>query len=642
MAHHGDKRYVTWLVSVALAVALGLGALLLSEFEQKKSLVQQASRPLDSVNAMAHQAEREFLRFRQAVALAEQNQKPVDPEALNLRHQIFLSRLELLQNNPSIAVLSQRPEYLDLMPELQDLAQQSSRLLSAQSIDPAALTSLAARLDRLGPAFQALGLAATSVTSQQLAGQADKALNQQDQLIALTLALLLLLLLLAGLLFKQHMAQRKEQLALQALTRELSAASLRAEESNRSKSLFLANMSHELRTPFNGFMGMLEALRHTRLDGVQASHLETAQKSAQHLLTLLNDILDISALQAGKISIRSTPVGLGSLLRDIGALMEPLAAAKGLGFDLVFPAPEAPWVLVDETRLKQVLFNLVNNAIKFTDQGKVSLGLRLVSRSAESVELEFEVTDTGIGIAQADLARLFTRFQKAEMGPVRDYGGAGLGLEISQSLAHLMGGKIKVRSRPGHGSSFSLHLRLETANLSAVPRHPAAALTRAPTHAVPSRDQAPGLVTALPRNQPDPAGRRARVLLVEDNSVNRQVAAGFLQRLGCLVSESENGQQALEQLHLQEFDLVLMDINMPVMDGLAATRAIRAMAGQAASLPVLVLTADAMAESQALSLAAGANGFLTKPLQFAQLQACVEQYTRPTLIATPDQNPDCR
>ena len=639
MTNHGDRRYVVWLVGVALAMALGIAALLIGEFEQKNRLIQQTGRPLDSVISMTHQAEREFLRFRHAVALAEQSVQPLDFEGLTLRHQIFLSRLELLQNNPSIEVLSQRSEYLALIPRLQDLVQQSSRVMSMQPIEPTALTTLAGSLDTLGPAFQALSLAAASVTSQQLARQADEALSKQNEVIALTFALLLLLFLLAGLLFKQYQTQKKERLALQALTRELGEASSRAEESNRSKSLFLANMSHELRTPFNGFMGMLEALGHTRLDGVQASHLDTAQKSAQHLLTLLNDILDISALQAGKISIRPTPVSPSSLLRDIGALMEPLAAGKGLGFDLVFPIPEAPWVLVDETRLKQVLFNLMSNAIKFTDKGQVSLGLRLVGSSAESVELEFEVTDTGIGIAQADIDKLFKRFQQAEMGPVRNYGGAGLGLEISQSLAQLMGGKIRVKSRPGHGSNFSLHLRVQTTNLSAVPQHPSPALGLAPSHAVSSGALAPGPVPALPCARPGSTDYRARVLLVEDNLVNRQVAVSFLQRLGCLVSESENGQMALEQLHLQEFDLVLMDINMPVMDGLAATRAIRAMPGKVASLPVLVLTADAMAESQAQSLAAGANGFLTKPLQFAQLQACLAQYTGLEPIATPDQNP---
>ena len=202
-----------------------------------------------------------------------------------------------------------------------------------------------------------------------------------------------------------------------------------------------------------------------------------------------------------------------------------------------------------------------------------------------------------------------------------------------------MGGKIRVKSRPGHGSNFSLHLRVQTTNLSAVPQHPSPALGLAPSHAVSSGALAPGPVPALPCARPGSTDYRARVLLVEDNLVNRQVAVSFLQRLGCLVSESENGQMALEQLHLQEFDLVLMDINMPVMDGLAATRAIRAMPGKVASLPVLVLTADAMAESQAQSLAAGANGFLTKPLQFAQLQACLAQYTGLEPIATPDQNP---
>ena len=195
MTNHGDRRYVVWLVGVALAMALGIAALLMGEFEQKSRLVQQTGRPLDSVISMTHQAEREFLRFRHAVALAEQSVQPLDFEGLTLRHQIFLSRLELLQNNPSIEVLSQRSEYLALIPRLQDLVQQSSRVMSMQPIEPTALTTLAGSLDTLGPAFQALSLAAASVTSQQLARQADEALSKQNEVIALTFALLLLLFL---------------------------------------------------------------------------------------------------------------------------------------------------------------------------------------------------------------------------------------------------------------------------------------------------------------------------------------------------------------------------------------------------------------------------------------------------------------
>ena len=632
MASSGKSgRFLFWLGLVTAVMALAMGVLLVFELTQKQLLTASRNLQADSVTALTFQAEREYLRFRQALEAANGSRNAPTAEALTLRHDIFLSRLALLQDNPSMSVVAQRPEYQALRPALASLVRQTDAVMARLPPDPVALATLVASFNDIGPAFQALSLAADSEMAHQMERQYDTTLRQNELIVGLTLAQLVLLLGAAMALFIRHSRQEKERLASEVLSRELNEARVRADEANRGKSMFLANMSHELRTPFNGLMGMLGILEQTALDATQAAYLSTAQTSARHLLTLLNDILDISALEAGKISVKPQPVSLPWLVRDIGTLMQPLAAGKNLDFSVELPPQALPWMLADDTRLRQILFNLINNAIKFTDRGQVRVRVQEVSRSATTIELDLEVSDTGIGMAEHDLKQLFQRFQKAESNIARQFAGAGLGLEISQSLAQLMGGKIKVKSRLGFGTTFSLHLRLN--------------ICEAPDQV----ELLPVALAPLPRNRPPATvatvpppllaqrdGARARVLLVEDNAINRMVAMVLLQRLGCLVADCENGQLAVDKVQQQSFDVVLMDINMPVMDGLTAMRAIRALPGAPAQLPIVVLTADVMNEAEAQALSAGAQGFLSKPLQFAQLQACLQRFVAPGLLAAPN------
>lgn len=624
------SRFLFWLALVTAIMALAMGALLVFEITQKRLLTASRNLHADSVTALTFQAEREFLRFRHVLELASTSRNPPPAETLTLRHDIFLSRLALLQDNPSISLMAQRPEYLALRPALAKLVQQSESVMASQPPDPAALAALVTSFNEVGPAFQALSLAADSEVSHLLERQYDTTLSQNEQIVGLTLAQLVLLLGAAMALFVRHSRQEKERLALEAMSRDLSEARVRAEEANRGKSMFLANMSHELRTPFNGLMGMLGVLEDTPLDTAQAAYLSTAQTSARHLLTLLNDILDISALEAGKIAIQPKAVSLPWLLRDIGALMQPLATGKGLVFSLELPSQALPWVLADDTRLRQILFNLINNAVKFTDRGEVRVTVREGARSATAIELTMEVADTGIGMDEHDMQRLFQRFQRSQSNIARQFAGTGLGLEISQSLARLMGGNITVSSRLGSGTTFSLKLQLVVCE---APVHDAPPPPASPPAMAPPQPASPD--NAAPRLLSDPDGASARVLLVEDNPINRMVAMMLLQRMGCQVADCENGQQALDKVQQQSFDLVLMDINMPVMDGLTATRAIRALSGAPAKLPIVVLTADVMNEAEAQARSAGAQGFLSKPVQLAQLQACLQQYLAPGLLAVP-------
>ncbi len=430
-------------------------------------------------------------------------------------------------------------------------------------------------------------------------------LSQNQKIAGLSLVLLLLLAALAWALRKHYRRQARAQAKSLALNAHFQATQVLAERANRSKSLFLANMSHELRTPFNGILGMLSLLGGTGLNAQQADYVKTANASASHLLNVLNDILDVSALEEGKITLHARPENLPQLLQDIAHVMRPQAEAKQLEFSFRV-SPDIPtWVLIDSTRFKQILFNLLNNAIKFTAHGSVAVSVRraLVGTAAQApgaaTVLFFDVDDTGIGIDGPALDGLFQRFHQVDSGVARQFGGSGLGLEISQSLARLMGGEIDVRSTLGVGSCFTLELPLT--------------LCEAPPATATANRAAPDTKAQAPR----------RILVAEDNPVNRKFVGILLDRMGYQTTFCEDGQQALDRVRTGAFDLVLMDLHMPVMDGLAATRAIRALGGAFRHLPIIALTADAMAGAQEEALAAGVNFFVTKPVQMVRLQEAI-------------------
>jgi signal transduction histidine kinase/DNA-binding NarL/FixJ family response regulator len=390
--------------------------------------------------------------------------------------------------------------------------------------------------------------------------------------------------------------ERAEHLAL-----ELSDAKLAAEEASRTKGQFLANMSHELRTPFQGVLGMLQLLRNTQLSERQEELVRTAQDSASHLLGILNEILDLSALQSGKVSVHPAPVDLRQLCREVESLMRVQAEARGLVLQVDVAASVPPWVDADAKRIKQVLFNLVNNGIKFTPAGEVRLRLDAQPLDDGRHLVWFEVEDTGIGMDKATLARLFRRFETGDASLSRAMGGAGLGLEISRSLARLMGGDLRVASEPGKGSTFVLELPLAVA-----PAQLELALAEAPP---------------APR-------RRLRVLVADDHPVNRRYLGLVLESLEHQAVFCANGQEALELARAEPLDVVLMDIHMPVLDGLAATRALRAEGGRLAALPVIALSADVLAGSRERALDAGCDMFLIKPVQIEALATALEQVLR--------------
>jgi len=366
----------------------------------------------------------------------------------------------------------------------------------------------------------------------------------------------------------------------------------------RAKSEFLAAMSHEIRTPMNGVLGLLELLLDTPLGERQREMLEGARRSAGHLLTVINDVLDISKLEAGRVELEHVAFDPNALLDDLLELLGPRAREKGLELRRV-PGPPLPRVEGDPHRLNQVLTNLVGNAIKFTERGSIEVVARVdPSGLHEALDLAFEVRDTGTGIDPAGRDALFERFSQADSSTTRRYGGTGLGLAICKQLVELMDGRIALDPAPGGGTVASFRVRLREARGRAA---------SAPYGASGSGEAR--LVGLRP----------LEVLVAEDNPINQRVARGFLESLGHRVTLAGDGEAALDAVRNSRFDVVLMDVQMPGMDGIEATRQIRALDKGTASVPVLALTADVLARTRDEALEAGMDGFVTKPVSKAGL-----------------------
>lgn len=627
-----NQRYLLWLALGTAAMALAMAVLLAFQLAQKKAIQETTSLRSDSLTALVFQFEREFLRFRQALDQAVQRHTDIDNEALTLRYDIMLSRVTLLQDSPATAVLDGKPQFKELLFKLKGLVAQSDAVMTRAPLEPKQLADLLQAFNAIGPDVQALTLIADSEVARLLERQSKTMMNQNDLVVALTLAQLIMLLMASGALALRQKRQEAERAALEQLTEELREAQLKAVAANRGKSQFLANMSHELRTPFNGMMGMLGLLEGTHITPEQADYIKTAQSSANHLLTLLNDILDISALEAGKMNLKPQPLNVQRMLHEVNALMRAHASNKGLDFSVQLTDPALPWILADETRVKQILFNLINNAVKFTERGSVSLTVAHTLADDGSVVLTCTVKDTGIGMDEAALSKLFQRFYQVDSSATRKFGGTGLGLEISQSLARLMGGDITVVSEAGVGSEFTARMLfpLCEATESVLPEPLKSATTHFATTGVPAAPPAIMITGEAEKQTGEPLGApKPRILVVEDNPINQKLVGVLLDRMGCQVTFCENGQLAVDAVQTQVFDLILMDVNMPVMDGLTATRTIRAMKGQVAQTPIVVFTADVMNEADEMARAAGADDFLGKPVKVDRLRETIQKYLQP-------------
>ncbi len=390
--------------------------------------------------------------------------------------------------------------------------------------------------------------------------------------------------------FQEHQAH---------LIEELEAARDKANAANEAKSNFLGVISHELRTPMNGVLGAAQLLSATRLDGAQREYLAIIRNSGDNLLSLLNDILDMTKIEAGRMNFESIDIQLDDLHRRIVGPFEAQAEAKGLRFVSEFDGDPPAVVRGDPLRVCQVVQNLLSNAVKFTESGEIRFVTRSRRISERRVAFEFAVHDSGAGISEGDMDQLFQPFTQIDASSTRRFGGTGLGLTISRRLANIMGGDITVQSQVGSGSVFTFAVEGEV---------------------VCWEDEAAQADADADRVEPD----GMKVLVVEDHPVNRMILEAWMGSTGRRTTTAENGQEAVDIAQHQAFDLIIMDVNMPVMDGLTATRLIRE-GGVNAETPIVVLSASARNEDHEAGMAAGADAYLNKPIDFRSLASLMTQ-----------------
>ena len=418
-------------------------------------------------------------------------------------------------------------------------------------------------------------------------------------------------LIFALFLVNRYMTHRREAEA------KLKEAAESANTANTAKSAFLANMSHEIRTPMTAIVGYADLLldpQQTQSD--KLDNLQTIRRNARHLLELINDILDLSKIEAGKMKVEQIRCDLPQVISDVVSLMRPRALEKGLEFKLKFNSPLPAKVTTDPLRLRQVLVNLIGNAVKFTEKGRVELGVSCGASPDRQATLSFEVSDTGIGITRDQLGKLFQPFNQADETMTRRFGGSGLGLSISHRLTRLLGGTISATSEQGQGSTFTVRIDAGTID---------------PKEMIAVPDES---ILSTVARAPAPTGIRlsGRLLLAEDGRDNQRLITTHLRNAGAEVTIAENGRIAVDLATTQPFDMVLMDMQMPEMDGYAATSELRR---RGMTLPIVALTAHAMAEDRGKCLAAGCTDYLTKPVEKELLLATVRSYINPPAKARP-------
>ncbi|WP_158043885.1 ATP-binding protein [Skermanella pratensis] len=537
------------------------------------------------------------------VALLEASAGLSDAAAAERRYEVFVSRLNIVRGGTYRQMFTGRAFYDGTIGEIGRFVDETDALVASRGgFDGVVVAELLVRLPLLRGPIQAMMLGINSVSAGEAAQRWTEITAMQRLATAATVIQAVLCAGFAGLAGWYILQSSRSRRELLQLTGTLNQAKQDAEAASRAKSEFLANISHEIRTPLNGVMGLLGLLVDSRLPPEPQGHARSALRSAENLLTIVNDILDLSKLEAGRIEVEAVDFLLTQPAEDVVSILHPKAMESGNELSYTIDPDARISLRGDVGRIRQILFNLVGNAVKFTRQGRI--GIRFTTRpdGAGALLLVVEVEDTGIGIPPEFLGRLFERFSQADGSTTRRYGGTGLGLAICRQLCLLQGGDISVRSEVGKGSTFSFTVRCQ----------PGPDIVEAP----------------LPEPAPEAVDHGPlRILVVDDVEVNRTLMNSLLTRRGHAVRLATNGAEAVTEVVGSglRLDLVLMDIQMPVMDGCSATEAIRSLPPPLGTIPVIAVTAHAMAGDRERYLAAGMNDYVSKPVRPAELFSAMER-----------------
>ena len=588
-----------WAVAIAALLLVTLTPLGWIQWQQYRLLDDLAGNQVDSIMWQAYQLEHELGRLEKAMDSAMAGSPDASPDELAERYEIFLSRIDLLTKIPRRDLLETSPSYLVALEQLKAFSSMAEPQFARPQVlmqSPTDLRTLHQAIEQIQPNLAELTREANRSVAR-FVDERNRQLREQGMLVMTLAALQAAVMLIFVVLLVRHIRRQQRQYAeLQALSLDLASARDQAESANRGKSVFLANMSHEIRTPFQGVLGMLNLLDDTPLTGQQRDYVRTASDSAQHLLGLLNDVLDVSTLESGTMRLSLAPVKLQEVVHDVESVTRATARDKSLSLVMKIAEDVPPWVMADATRLRQILFNLLGNAVKFTPAGEIKA---VLSRSRDMPDgIVITVSDTGIGMDEETLGQIFTRFYQADNSLRRRISGTGLGLEITRSLTQMMGGRIDVKSVLNRGTTFTVTVPLPAAE---APVSEFAELTDTTTH------------------------RRLKVLVAEDHPINLKYLNILLDKMGHEAIFCENGLQALTLLKEHAFDVVLLDYHMPVLDGLATTEAIRALDGSVSNVKIILVTADVVNDTRKRAQEVGVNEFASKPLQAVDLRRALQR-----------------